>query len=154
MVACLDRGNNAPPTIGRMGRHAVSGVLFPLLFPLLLGACTTIGHEKVAGWPKLAVYEHYVPHHEMRERCVKYTPWGMSPEACSEFNLVERRCDIWFSADFPPPKAFIEHERLHCEGYDHAGQTNMRAFLETYLAGQEHLAEQERRARLAQAAQR
>ena len=131
-----------------MGRHAAIGVLF-LLF---LGACTTIGHEKVEDWPQLAVHEHYVPHHVMRDRCVKYTSWGMSPEACAEFNLVERRCDIWFSADFPPPKAFIEHERLHCAGYDHTGETNMRAFLQGYLIQQGYLAEQRRRASLAQSA--
>ena len=130
MVACLDRGNNTLPTIGRMTRYAAF-----LLF-LFLGACTTIGHEKVEGWPKLTVVEHYVPHHVMRDRCVKYAPWGMSPEACAEFNLAELRCDLWFSADFPPPQAFIEHERLHCAGYDHVGESNMRNFLANWNARQ------------------
>ena len=130
MVARLDQGNNPLPTIGRMKRHAVAAILFPLF----LGACTTIGHEKVEGWPQLTVVEHYVPHHVMRDRCVKYTPFGSSPEACAEFNLAELRCDLWFSADFPPPKAFIEHERMHCQGYDHVGETNMRDFLAGYNA--------------------
>src|ERR1041384_6878369 len=119
MVACLDRTNNTLPTIGRMKRHAALAVLFPLF----LGACTTIGHEKVEGWPELKVVEHYVPHHVMRDRCAKYTSWGSFPEACAEFNLAELRCDLWFSADFPPPKGFIEHERMHCAGYDHTGET-------------------------------
>jgi len=118
-----------------MRRHAAIAILFPLF----LGACTIIGHQKVEGWPRLKVVEHYVPHHVMRDRCVKYTPWGSSPEACAEFNLAERRCDLWFSADFPPPKAFIEHERLHCAGYDHVGSTNMRDFLAGYLASQREL---------------
>ena len=104
-----------------------------ILFPLFLGACTVIGHQKVEGWPQLKVVEHYVPHNEMRDRCVKYTSWGMSPEACAEFNLVERRCDLWFSADFPPPTFFVKHERMHCEGFDHEGETNMRDFLARYL---------------------
>ena len=134
MVACLDQGNNTLPTIGRMKRHAAILTLF------LFSACTTIGHEKVEGWPKLTVIEHYVPHHEMRDRCVKYTAWGASPEACAEFNLVERRCDIWFSADFPPPPAFVKHERMHCDGYDHEGETNMRDFLRAYVEQQQRTA--------------
>ena len=102
---------------------------------LYLSACTVIdGHQKVEGWPKLTVREHYVPHWQMRDHCVKYTPWWGSPEACAEFNLQARTCDIWFSADFPPPQAFIEHERMHCEGYDHIGDTEMRDFLARYNA--------------------
>ncbi len=101
---------------------------------LCAGCNTMIDHEKVEGWPQLALYEHYVPNLQMRERCVKYTPIGASPLACAEFNFVERRCDIWYSADFPPSKAVIEHERLHCDGYDHVGETTMRGILERYLA--------------------
>jgi len=117
-----------------MKRHAAHLLLFPLF--LSLGACTTIGHEKVEGWPDLMVFEHYVPHHVMRDRCVKYTAWGTSPEACAEFDLAERTCNLWFSADFPPPQAFIEHERMHCAGYDHVGETNMRNFLAAWNARQ------------------
>lgn len=101
---------------------------------VLCAGCTTIGHEKVEGWPKLTVVEHYVPHHVMRDRCVKYAPWGASPEACAEFNLETRSCDIWLSADFPPPASFLKHERMHCEGFDHTGETHMRDFLDRYLA--------------------
>lgn len=103
-------------------------VTLPLLV-FSLGACTTIGHEPVEGWPKLEVIEHHVPHHVMRDHCAKYAPWGSYPEACAEFNLAEGRCDLWFSADFPPPQAFIEHERLHCAGYDHVGEENMSRLL-------------------------
>ena len=119
-----------------MKRPAALAFKFPLFLSLglSLGACTTIAHEKVEGWPQLTVVEHYVPHHVMRDRCVKYTPFGSSPEACAEFNLAELRCDLWFSADFPPPKAFIQHERMHCAGYDHVGETNMRDFLAAWNA--------------------
>jgi hypothetical protein len=109
-----------------MRRHAAILILF-------LGGCTTIGHQKVEGWPQLTVIEHHVPHYVMRDHCVKYAPWGSSPEACAEFNLEARTCEIWFSADFPPPPAFVTHERMHCDGYDHVGQTQMRDFLARYL---------------------
>lgn len=96
---------------------------------LALQACTSIGHQKADGWPALEIREHYLPHAEMRDRCVKYAPWGSWPEACAEFNLAAGTCDIFYSADFPPPAAFIAHERLHCQGYDHEGETHMADFL-------------------------
>ena len=141
MVACLERGNNPLPTIGRMTRHAALAILFLLFLP----ACTIIGHQKVEGWPQLTVIEHHVPHAAMRDRCAKYAPWGSSPEACAEFNLAERTCTLWFSADFPPPAFFVRHERMHCEGYDHLGETSMRDFLARYNAAVEFAAAEQQR---------
>lgn len=94
-----------------------------------LSACVVIGHEKVDGWPTLAIVEHHVPHHEMRDRCGKYVPAWASPEACAEFNFAAAECHVWLSADFPPAPGVLEHERLHCAGYDHVGEHAMRAML-------------------------
>lgn len=102
------------------------------LLILLLAGCTVIGHQKVEGWPKLVVTEHHVPHHEMRDQCVPYVPWGSSPEACAVINLDKRTCDVWFSADFPPPPAFVKHERYHCEGYDHVGSDTLQKALKQW----------------------
>lgn len=88
-----------------------------------------VGHQKVAGWPDMQTFEHYVPTDQMRDRCSKYVAFGMSPEACAEFNLAANRCDIWLSADFPPAKWVVEHERLHCKGYDHIGMSTMAELL-------------------------
>jgi hypothetical protein len=107
-----------------------------VLLAALLGGCTAIGHERVEGWPALEIVEHHVPHAEMRDRCVRYTGFGMSPEACAEFDLAHRKCHIWFSADFPPQRFIIQHERLHCAGYDHMGSTNMARYLRIYQAAQ------------------
>ena len=105
------------------------------LLAALLAGCTTIdSHERVEGWPKLEIVEHYVPHAEMRDRCVKYVGFGMSPEACAEFDLVARKCHIWFSADFPPTRAIVEHERLHCRGFEHIGENAMSGFLAAWRA--------------------
>jgi hypothetical protein len=100
-----------------------------VLLAMLLAACTMIGHEKVAGWPALDIVEHYVPEADMRSRCAKYVAFGMSPQACAEFDFAARRCDLWFSADFPPTAAMVEHERLHCRGYDHLGMGTMAGML-------------------------
>lgn len=88
----------------------------------------------VEGWPQLQIIEHYVSAPAMRERCSRYVAFGMLPEACSEFDLAARRCHIWFSDD-PRPAAFIRnHERQHCEGYDHVGSDGMRRLLQAYQA--------------------
>jgi hypothetical protein len=104
-----------------------------LILAALLAGCT-MGHERVDGWPALQVVEHYVPHAEMRERCARYAGFGMSPEACAEFDLAAARCHIWYSADFPPPRFVRDHERLHCAGYDHVGSASMQQILKRHLA--------------------
>ena len=96
-------------------------------------ACSTVGHEKVADWPELRIYEHRVSAGEMYERCSKYVAFGMLPMACAEFNLATRRCDIWLIEGFAP-RNIVEHERLHCQGHDHVGETALRDFLQRYRA--------------------
>ena len=102
----------------------------------LVAACTAIGSERVQGWPRLETVEHYVPHAEMRDRCAKYVAFGESPMACAEFDFDAHRCDIWYSADFPPQKFIVEHERKHCLGYEHAGEHEMQAIFAKHLAEQ------------------
>ena len=104
-----------------------------LLVPLFLAACATIDHQRVEGWPQLEVVEHRVPAEEMMQRCRKYAGFGAIPLACAEFNLEARRCDIWLSKGFAP-QTIVEHERLHCAGYDHVGSTGMRELLARYQA--------------------
>jgi len=91
-----------------------------VLLAALLTGCSAIEHQRVEGWPELEVVEHFVPHREMQDRCVKYVGFGMSPEACAEFDLAARKCHVWYSADSPPMGFIRKHERLHCAGYDHA----------------------------------
>lgn len=98
---------------------------------VLAGGCATIDHQPVAGWPELRMVEHYVPAEEMSARCRKYVGFGSVPLACAEFDLAARRCDMWFNEGFAP-RAIVEHERLHCRGYDHVGATTMRDLLARY----------------------
>jgi hypothetical protein len=117
--------------------------LVPRFIPLaalacLLGAgCSTIDtHERVAGWPQLKLVEHYVPDDVMRARCSKYVSFGFLPEACSEFYFDSGECHVWYNADYRPPQFVIEHERLHCQGYDHPGESTLRDILARYEARQ------------------
>jgi hypothetical protein len=104
-----------------------------LLLAAASAACSTVGHEKVEGWPELTIVEHRVSAGEMYDRCRKYVAFGMLPMACAEFNLATKRCDIWFIDGFAP-RSILEHERLHCQGHDHVGETAMRDFLTRYRA--------------------
>ena len=94
----------------------------------LLAGCAGMG-PAIEGWPQLTVYEHHVPHAEMRERCARYSAFGSPPLSCAEVSFAERRCDIWFSADFPPSAYVQRHERLHCAGHDHEGDDTLRSAL-------------------------
>ena len=105
------------------------------LFCALASGCAVIDqHEKVAGWPELRLVEHYVADAAMRQRCAKYVPFGLFPEACAEFYFDRGECHVWYSKDFPPQPYVKEHERLHCEGYAHLGDGSMRDILARYNA--------------------
>ena len=89
-----------------------------------------LSHEKVAGWPALRVYEHYVPHAEMQARCARYVArYGAQALACAEFKFSEGRCDIWYSRELGTQPELVRHERLHCAGYDHRGEEAMAKML-------------------------
>jgi len=115
-------------------RAQLGGPAALALMSAIAAACTVIAGDPVVGWPELTVVEHYVPHNEMRERCSRYVGFGMMPEACAEFDFVAQRCDLWFSADFPPGAYVLEHERQHCRGYEHAGEHELSDILSRYLA--------------------
>ncbi len=117
---------------GMRRRQQLGGAANLVFLALVLSACTVVGHEKVQGWPKMEIVSHYVPNDELNERCARYVGFGMLPEACAEFDFKANRCDIWFSADFLPTASMVEHERLHCQGYDHIGQSTMAEMLARY----------------------
>ena len=70
----------------------------------------------------------------MRARCAKYVPFGLFPEACAEFYFDRGECHVWYSRQFPPLQYVKEHERLHCRGYDHPGETTLKDILVRYRA--------------------
>lgn len=100
-----------------------------VLLALGLSACTIVGHQQVQGWPRMEIVANYVPNAELLERCSRYVGFGMLAEACAEFDFKANRCDMWFSAEFPPPAWVVEHEKMHCQGYDHIGQGTMAGML-------------------------
>jgi hypothetical protein len=122
-------------------RFAVLAIAFAAAGCASIGSETSgseTSHEKVAGWPVLRVYEHYVPHAVMEARCARYVArYGARALACAEFNLSEGRCDIWYSRDLGRRPDLIRHEWLHCAGYDHPGENAMAKMLAAWKRRQQ-----------------
>lgn len=94
---------------------------------LALAGCSTIDHAPApTDWPALKVVERRVSHAQMRDTCSAFVPWYLSPEACAVIRFNDRVCTITISADFPPSRSVLEHEREHCAGHDHPGETTLR----------------------------
>lgn len=108
------------------------GIAASALVTLLCSACTVVGHIRTTDWPSLSVTESKVDVATMMEHCSRYTnvlTWP--PLACSEFDLTARTCRIWYVWDI-----HLEHERLHCAGYDHIGGSTMREAVAILRAAQ------------------
>lgn len=103
-------------------------VALPVIAALIAGACTMIdiARPPASDFPKLAITEHYVSWAVMREKCGKYDPPGMMNYGCMEYDLIRETCHIWLVAEPPPSPDTVAHERLHCRGYDHVGESTLR----------------------------
>ena len=117
------------------GIRAAARYVFLIL--LLNGCATTIDAHKPApiGWPVLTVRDNVVTGFEVLRRCYKYLPahvklLGGIPMACAEVNFAARTCDIWRARDASPE--IMDHERMHCAGKDHPGETWAQDALSSY----------------------
>lgn len=94
----------------------------PLLLLLLAGCATIDIHSPPPkDWPKLTVIVQDVPFDVLQRTC------GIKNEtvlACAIPDFDEKKCRIYVWMD---TKEIMDHERLHCEGYDHPGENTMRA---------------------------
>lgn len=100
-----------------------------ILIVVALAGCASIEeHTAPPDWPKLTVRDNVVGGAEVLRRCYKYIPtWqkalGTFPMACAEINFVSRTCNIWRAHD--ATEDVIEHEKIHCRGGQHPGDTTL-----------------------------
>lgn len=99
----------------------------------LLNGCTVIDKSTAppADWPRLQVTETLVGTLDMIVRCYKHLPLGMMllggiPLACAEIDLNAGTCTIWYASITPTQS--LDHEREHCDGHDHVGESTLRDF--------------------------
>lgn len=93
----------------------------------LTGCSLGIGHEKVLDWPEMRIEVNKVDSHVVWKECTKVISPLVLPAACAVFYMAERRCVIWVAEG---DDLGLEHEMLHCQGYDHIGATQMKNMLE------------------------
>lgn len=103
----------------------IRGWLLPMSFFVALSGCTMMPDQRVEGLPPLLVTEHVVEPGEIFGHCRGAMSWWhwaalAFPVACANIDFERRTCDIYVATNSPPET--VEHERLHCQGYDHGGR--------------------------------
>ena len=92
---------------------------------VLLTGCTSLvqmdlNNPPPSDWPKLEEKIAYVAVSDLPKFCgAKKDP--RHAEGCSVVNFRYETCYIYLANKDP---ALLEHERLHCKGYDHVDQPN------------------------------
>lgn len=90
---------------------------------MLAGCMTTIdtGRGPPPDWPELEIVVMRVSEATARYYC----PAGFMQTvyACTIPSFADGRCLIYLASDSP---SILEHEKLHCKGYDHRGESAAR----------------------------
>ena len=110
-----------------MMRTALFSAAYAAMLPMLANCGIVpidVHQPPEADFPELVVVTHVVPQQVMLEQCAATNRTG--PLACASVDLDTLMCTIWYSADVPPTSEIVEHEQLHCKGYDHVGESTIR----------------------------
>lgn len=103
------------------------------LLALLLTGCTTLAttidtsRAPPNDWPQLKVVVVKTDSAEVQRQCYATTAFVVA--GCTTANFLKATCYIYLSTD---NAAVIEHEKMHCLGYDHPGESTMRDWWEKW----------------------
>lgn len=108
------------------------GSIFVYLALVLLSACTVVNEHKAPppDWPKLEVTVTEGGFWETQERCDRnpLVVVLIGPAlGCAWINFDEMRCRIYLWVN-----SVLEHELLHCQGYDHYGSSQLADYWEEW----------------------
>ena len=103
-----------------------------------VSGCATMIDQHVEApkdWPLLDVRDNVVGAWEIQRKCYKYVPLGWKlmggfAGGCAEINFEERTCNIYRAYDASPE--WMEHEKDHCLGRDHVGDSTLADAWEAY----------------------
>lgn len=113
------------------------------LVVLLLAGCasaqtyTQIDYSSApaADWPQLRELVYREPASAIPELCRRSPTYSAgATTACSSVNFAEGWCAIFLPAGHRHEAALLEHERAHCRGFDHPGETFTRDTWERHKA--------------------
>lgn len=106
------------------------------LFVLLLAGCATsvidTSRQPPADWPALAVSIQKSPPQQFDAICGRGLPGLTHRVSCALVDFSQKRCWIMVRPDDTLSPYWEEHERAHCAGMDHAGESTMRDAWERY----------------------
>lgn len=109
--------------------------LVVLIAALLSGCAITPmdwGRQPPDDWPALKVRIIEVPKGEVAGHCRSASyAFATVPRGCALVYFTRRECVIYVAEGYPE---VLEHERGHCLGYDHPGETNFRDAWTRYKA--------------------
>lgn len=97
-----------------------------LLLVMALGACTVINEHRAppSDFPELKITVNELGFWETQEKC----DWSpalvilIGPRlGCAKYDFQKMTCDIYLWVN-----SILEHELLHCKGYDHIGSSQIR----------------------------
>jgi hypothetical protein len=103
-----------------------------LLLVMALGACTIVNEHRAppADWPELTVTINETSFKETQDKC----GWNVVAAVligpmfgCAYVNFDQMKCDVYLWLN-----AVLEHELLHCKGYDHIGSTALADYWEQW----------------------
>lgn len=96
------------------------------LLILLLSGCATVidlQSKPPNDWPELEVRVVRATQAEAIDACKLSVSFADVVRGCAIANFYIGRCYIFLVSDDP---SILEHEKLHCIGYDHPGESVMR----------------------------
>lgn len=99
---------------------------------LLLAGCATANIDAhrppPSDWPALREQVVKASREEVRQRCIGASRTSYEPAGCALVYFSKGECIILDAG------VDMDHERMHCRGYDHPGDSSFRDAWERYKA--------------------
>lgn len=124
------QGRDRPATTSEKRISGAFCVIVFIAVMVWLSGCTAINvhQEPPKDWPKLLVSIQKVGFWEMQTLCggnPLMAALGLKNYfGCAWIQFDTNTCVVYYSSDDEHGKLVIEHELMHCEGYDHIGSSS------------------------------
>lgn len=92
---------------------------------MIISGCTAINIHKAPphDWPKLEMTVTKLGFMELQSVCEASIL--MQRFACANINFDTMTCKVYYFSDDEYGKLALEHEEMHCLGYDHIGSSEL-----------------------------
>jgi hypothetical protein len=108
----------------------MTALRFLMVVPMLVSCAVhngiDYGRPPPADWPELKVVVFDMSRAEVEKRCPPKRP-GWYTNGCAKVVWCAKTCEIYMSSMMTTGRNYfdvLEHERAHCRGYNHPGETS------------------------------